>query len=286
MLSTLQALPRRETSRLFPERALPLRAMLGSIGHSRVTDHSYDWHGLRRGRAEFTLFQYTLSGTGRLRAGSREYEVGPGQALLLHFPDDNRYWLPETSPAWEFIYVCLYGREILRLWPQIELNLGPLPTLAPESAAVACAARIVDSALRGGITHAFAASSLAYELTMALAAEARRTDAARPTRPAIEKARRYAENHLARPLTVNDLARESGLSRFHFSRLFTEHTGLAPAAWLIEQRVKEVARLLRSTKLPLKAIAAQCGFPNPNYLGRVFRQHTGIPPAAYRRSGA
>lgn len=286
MLSTLQALPRRETSRLFPERALPLRAMLGSIGHSRVTSTTYDWHGLRRGRAEFTLFQYTLAGSGRLRAGGREYEVGPGQAILLHFPDDNRYWLPESSPAWEFIYVCLYGREILRLWPQIEANLGALAPLAPDSAAVTCAAKIIDTALRGGITHAFAASALAYELTMTLGAEARRTDPARPARPAIEKARRFAETHLARPLTVNDLARESGLSRFHFSRLFTEHTGLAPAAWLVEQRVKEVARLLRSTKLPLKAIATQCGFPNANYLGRVFRQHAGIPPAAYRRSGA
>lgn len=286
MLNTLQTLPRRETSRLFPERALPLRAMLGSIGHSRISDHGYDWHGLRRGRAEFALFQYTLAGAGRLRAGGREYEIGPGQAMLLHFPDDNRYWLPETSPTWEFIYVCLYGREILRLWPHIEANLGALAPLAPDSAAVSCAAKIVETALHGGIAHAFAASALAYELTMTLAVEARRTDPARPRRPAIEKARRYAESHLARPLTVNDLARESGLSRFHFSRLFTEHTGLSPAAWLIEQRVKEVARLLRSTKLPLKAIATQCGFPNPNYLGRVFRQHTGLPPAAYRRSGA
>jgi AraC family transcriptional regulator len=260
--------------------------MLGSIGHSRVTQPGYDWHGLRRGRAEFALFQYTLAGRGRLRVGAHDWEIGPGQAMLLHFPDDNRYWLPEGSPAWEFVYICLHGREVMRLWQQIETNLGALAVFAPDSVAVACAARIVERALQGTVTNAFAASALAYELTMALAAEKRRTDPTLVVRPVIEKARRFGEAHLNRPLTVNDLAREAGLSRYHFSRLFTQHTGLAPAAWLIEQRVKEAARLLRSTKLPLKSIAAQCGFPNPNYLGRVFRQHTGVPPAAYRRSGA
>jgi AraC-like DNA-binding protein len=286
VLSTLQTLPYGETSLLFPERALPLRAMLGSIGHAREATPGYDWHGLRRGRAEFALLQYTLAGRGRLRVQAREFDVGPGHAMLLHFPDDNRYWLPEDSGGWEFFYVCLHGREILRLWQSIETRLGPLANLAPDSPAVACAARIVGRALRREVTDAFTASGLAYELVMALAAEARHTHPAQILRPGLDKARRFAASHLARPLTVDDLAHEAGLSRYHFSRLFAQHTGLAPAAWLIEQRVKEAARLLRSTKLPLKHIATQCGFPNANYLGRVFRRHTGVPPAAYRRSGA
>jgi AraC-like DNA-binding protein len=279
-------LPRGETSLLFPERALPLRAMLGSIGHARETRPTYDWHGLRRGRAEFVLFQYTLAGRGRLRAAGHEFEVKPGQAMLLHFPDDNRYWLPAESDGWEFLYVCLHGREVLRLWPPIESRLGPLAAFSPDSPAVGCASKIVADALAKRIPDAFAASARAYELVMLLAAEARHAQPAEAARPGIERARRYAEERLSRALSVDELAREAGLSRHHFSRLFARQHGLAPTAWLIEQRVKEAARLLRSTKLPLKAIAAQCGFPNANYLGRVFRRHTGVPPAAYRRSGA
>ena len=260
--------------------------MLGSIGCSLEQKPTYDWHGLRRGRAEFALFQYTVAGRGRLRVNGREFDVGPGQAMLLHFPEDNRYWLPSDSDGWEFFYVCLHGREVMRLWPQVESRLGPMTNLAADSAVVRSASQIVRDALAGKIPQAFAASARAYELIMLLAAEARHTHPVQPLRPVIEKARRYAEAHLNRALTVDDLAHEAGLSRHHFSRLFARHNGLAPAAWLIEQRVKEAARLLRGTKLPLKAIATQCGFPNPNYLGRVFRRHTGIPPAAYRRSGA
>lgn len=260
--------------------------MLGSVGHSRRTDHNYNWHGLKRGRTEFSLLQYTLSGHGRLRVGTRHYEVRAGDAMLLHFPDDNQYWLPAESASWQFLYVCLHGREVARLWRSIETRLGCLTRFAPDAPAIACTRRIITGALAGRINNAFIASTLAYELIMDLAMEARNSRTSLQAQPALERARAYAEQHLHEPLSVETLARHAGFSRFHFSRLFAAHTGLSPANWLIEHRVKEAARLLRGTRLPLKEIATRCGFPNANYLSRVFRRHSGIPPATYRRSGA
>lgn len=260
--------------------------MLGSVGHTRTSDADYHWNGRRRGSAEFSLFQYTLAGRGQLRAGNLDYCVKPGTAMLLHFPDDNQYWLPADANEWEFIYVCLHGREVSRLWRNIEHSLGPLARLPPEHQTVQCAEKIVRAALANRITDAFTASALAYELIMALSGEARQPRTHSPARAALEQVSHYAEQHLATPLTVAELAQRAGMSRYHFTRLFTIHTGLPPAAWLSEQRIKEAARLLRLTTVPLKEIAARCGFPNANYLSRVFRKHTGIPPAAYRRSGA
>ncbi len=271
----------------FPDRTLPLRAMIGSVGHTAIVrDPSYNWNGRKRGRAEFSLFQYTLKGRGQLRVGNRDYAVNPGDAMLLHFPDDNQYWLPSDSHDWQFIYVCLHGREVSRLWRNIEHSIGPLVDLPPSQPSVICAAKIVSEALSGKISDAFTASALAYELMMTLSTEAGQPRTGSQTRPLLEQARHYAEQHLSHPLTVDDLAQQAGMSRYHFTRLFTEHTGLPPAAWLREQRIKEAARLLRLTTIPLKEIATRCGFPNANYLSRVFRKHTGIPPATYRRSGA
>jgi len=259
--------------------------MLGSVGHECVRDPAYNWHGLKRGRAEFALFQYTLAGTGRLRTGAREQIVRPGTAMLLHFPDDNQYWLPADSAGWEFIYVCLHGREVARLWRSIETRLGALVEFSLTDAPVTCARRIVTEALADNLTNAFVASALAYELTMHLAAAAR-TAPAGAHAAALQRACDHAEQNQHLPLTVDTMARQAGFSRYHFTRLFTAHTGLSPAAWLVEQRVREAARLLRGTSLPLKEIADRCGFPDANYLSRVFRRHSGMPPGAYRRSGA
>lgn len=285
MLKNLQRLPRGERLAYLDRRVLPLHAMLGSAGHVRETDLAYDWDGLKRGRQEFALFQYTLAGEGRLRIAGAEHAMTPGTAMLLHFPAENRYWLPATSGHWEFIYLCLYGREIMRLWPGVIHAHGAFTRLAADAPPVLQAAAIVRRTLRGEIDSAFDRSALAYDWIMRMLALTPVPERVNPHLAALERARRHAEAHFAAPLGVDDLARVAGFSRYHFTRLFTAHAGLSPAAWLVDRRVKEAARLLRESRLPLKEIATRCGFRDPAFFGKTFARRTGQPPGAYRRSG-
>lgn len=285
MLKRFARLPLGERITYFDKRPLPLHAMLGSVGHARETEQRYDWDGLKRGRQEFVLFQYTISGAGRMRVRGDEREVGPGTAMLLHFPADNRYWLPASSPHWEFLYLCLHGREVMRLWPQLEKGHGVLAALASDSEPVTQAAAIIGASLRGELGSPFSVSALAYRWLMAMHDAAPQRGARSPHADALERARRFADDHFVEPLGVDDLAKIAGFSRFHFTRLFTAHTGSSPTAWLVELRVKEAARLLRETRLPLKEVAARSGFKDAGYLGKVFLARTGQPPGSYRRSG-
>lgn len=287
MLKTLAKLPLGERITYFDTRVLPLHAMLGSVGHARETSPRYDWDGVKRGRQEFVLFQYTISGEGRLRVGGEEHAVRPGEAMLLHFPAENRYWLPSATDGshWQFIYLCLHGREVMRLWPGAEKGHGVLARLAADSAPVTLATEIVRDALAGKVDTPFAGSALAYEWLMTLLAAVPPRERPSPHAAALERARRHAEVHFAEPLGVDDLAKVAGFSRFHFTRLFTAHVGTSPTAWLVELRVKEAARLLRETRLSLKEIAVRCGFKDAGYLGKVFLARTGQPPGSYRRSG-
>ncbi|HEV8245247.1 MAG TPA: AraC family ligand binding domain-containing protein, partial [Polyangiaceae bacterium] len=93
-------------------RIVPLHAMITSTGYVRQTSPSYDWHGIKRGSAEFVLLQHTLSGAGRLEFEGKTFEVLPGMTMLLHFPHDNRYFLP-PGQQWEFFYLCLKGQEVV-----------------------------------------------------------------------------------------------------------------------------------------------------------------------------
>ncbi len=262
-----------------------LPALVDSVGHERRTTADYDFHGLKRGGRELALFQYTIRGAGRLRSGGREWTVRPGEALLLHWPHDHRYWLP-AGGEWEFIHLCLRGPELLRLWREVEARHGLCAALEPDSPPVRIAAAAVRSGLAGEFTSAYAASARAYELVMALlAARPKAAGGATPHTAALARARAHAERDLSAPLGVTDLARAAGLSRFHFSRLFAAETGQAPAAWLATRRVQAAAQWLRGSELPLKEIAQRCGFRDVHAFGRVFRRHTGLPPARYRRSG-
>jgi AraC-like DNA-binding protein len=87
-----------------------------------------------------------------------------------------------------------------------------------------------------------------------------------------------------RPLDVDEVAAERGMSRSHFSHHFRARTGLSPARYMMEVRVQEAARALLAMPTPIKQIATAWGFANPTHFGKVFRRFQHVSPAAYRRS--
>ncbi len=98
--------------------------------------------------------------------------------------------------------------------------------------------------------------------------------------------RRYLQNHLAEPLSLDDLAKVAGMTKYHFVRTFRELTGLPPMAYLRRLRVSAAATLLLNTALPLKAIAPQVGLGDEYHLSRVFRKENGLAPSQFRRERA
>lgn len=98
----------------------------------------------------------------------------------------------------------------------------------------------------------------------------------------LNRALEYINDHLDQNLKLVDLAREVGMSRYYFSRLFKKSMGVAPHQYAIKQRIKKAKGLLRQTNTPIAMIARQCGFTNPSHLSKYFRQLTGVTPKAFR----
>ncbi len=88
---------------------------------------------------------------------------------------------------------------------------------------------------------------------------------------------------LCRPVGVEEIARDRGMSRSAFSHHFHALTGLTPARFMTEVRIQEAAHLLTTTRLPLADVARDCGFADSNHFGKVFRRFRAQTPGAYRR---
>ena len=93
----------------------------------------------------------------------------------------------------------------------------------------------------------------------------------------------YVAEHISATITPADLARQVGLSPDYFSRLFKRSFGLAPRAWLVQERLRQAATLLVETSLNVGEIARDCGYRDLNLFSRLFRQHYGCSPRAFRR---
>lgn len=283
----LQTRRMRERSRaiLHPKEGVALHAMLLSAGVETAPSEGYDWHGLKRGSKEFALFQYTLSGEGRLRYHGRDFSLLPGSALLLHMPDDHRYYLPPNG-HWRFFYLLLNGSELVRLWRLLVERVGPVVVMGSESPALQAAASLCRDTLRKENNSRWDNSARAYEITMRLmeelAAWQRKANSSRPQE--IQRAIDHAAHTDLGELSVDGLAAAAGYSRYHFTRVFTEHEGMSPGRYLQHQRLRLSVRLLQTTSHPIKSIAAECGFSDANYFCRAFHKAYGVTPGLFRRS--
>lgn len=85
------------------------------------------------------------------------------------------------------------------------------------------------------------------------------------------------------PITLADLACESGLSRFQVVRGFARATGLTPHAYLIQRRIDIVRRSI-AAGMPLAEAAIAGGFVDQSHMTRVFVRKYGFSPGAYARA--
>ena len=81
-------------------------------------------------------------------------------------------------------------------------------------------------------------------------------------------------------LSIDELAREAGLSPGHFARAFKHSVGRAPHQYLMMLRLERARRLLEAPESVLSAIALEAGFADQAHFTRAFKRQYGITPGA------
>jgi AraC-like DNA-binding protein len=96
----------------------------------------------------------------------------------------------------------------------------------------------------------------------------------------------YMREHVADPISVEDVAGKVGLSRAHFFSLFRDQLNTTPQVFWSAVRVEEVVRRLVLREEPLTSVALELGFSSPGNFSRFFKEHMGVSPSKFRRVAA
>ncbi|MFD9698341.1 GlxA family transcriptional regulator [Lentzea sp. NPDC059081] len=94
----------------------------------------------------------------------------------------------------------------------------------------------------------------------------------------------WVSARLDQMITVEDLARQAGMSSRHLARLFKAVTGTTPLQWLHSQRIRRAQELLEMTDDSVDRIAESSGMGTATTLRRHFHRAVGVPPDTYRRT--
>jgi len=83
--------------------------------------------------------------------------------------------------------------------------------------------------------------------------------------------------------SIDELARQVGVSRSHFDREFTRQVGQAPKQFLIHCKMIEAQRYLESSQMRVGEIAEALGYRDIYFFSRQFKQCCGLSPISYRK---
>lgn len=100
----------------------------------------------------------------------------------------------------------------------------------------------------------------------------------------IRNALRLVQDRLGEALEIDDVAREVGLSRPHFFKLFREQVGVTPNIYLNALRMERAIERLAATSEAVSDIGLDLGFSSQASFSRFFIANGVVAPSAYRRS--
>ncbi len=89
-----------------------------------------------------------------------------------------------------------------------------------------------------------------------------------------------------RSWTVDELAREAGMSRSAFFDRFTRTVGLRPMEYLIAWRMALAKDFLRGGDMTTDEVARRVGYGSASTFSTAFSRHVGLPPGRFARAGA
>ncbi len=220
----------------------------------------------------FLELYWCVSGNGVFEHNGKVSTLYPGE-VCCYFPGEFHNIHAETD-KWDYYWLTLDGPEIPELIRHFQLQKEPWK-------AGKCPVELFEKLLRSlsfsNVHGMHRASLYAYEI-LSLAANG----AFQAPDTQVEQLIEEIENNFHQPnFSICTTAKKLGIHRSTLYRLFMANTGLSPQNYLVEYRLKE-AMIRIIAGVPVKTVAFECGFADPNYFTRLFHKKYGMTPTEYR----
>lgn len=98
-----------------------------------------------------------------------------------------------------------------------------------------------------------------------------------------EVAKEYINKHFASRITLDELAANCYVSKWHLTRLFKQHSGSSPFEYINAKRLELAKKLLRETDYSITKIAYESGFNSSSYFSQIFKKAFNTSPENYRK---
>ncbi len=242
-------------------------------------------HWRERSNLAEGILIYCTEGKGWYLQNEKKWEVLPGDLLYCPPLSRHRYWA-DTEHPWTIFWMHLSGD----LLPQYENLLGlakrgPVRRIGLHNDIIADFNRltITHPFTSIGDSEFFCIQANAFSILGRIAALPQNIAEIGAAYAPIQKAISLMNASLHQSFDLPGFAREAGFSKRHFTRQFRRITGLSPADWFIQQKIRRACSLLSLPQVKIKEVANRLGYMDALYFSRVFKRIVGLSPVTYHR---
>jgi len=232
------------------------------------------------------LFQYTLDGYGIYECNGKRYKISKGNAFFISIPENSRYYYMPTEDNsklnWMFFYVHCTGPAVAPFYRRIHELTGPVIDLGPDNVLTSIFYNFYNSLYKQKQVDHYMACEWLYHFLVTLLRSVESPLSGKKSSH-VAHAVEWIKKNYSKPVNLEEMCSEIGVSYPHVARLFYDEKGITPIQFLTQIRLEKSKELLLNTNLPINIIAAQCGFSTANYFTKVFKKAMYITPSTYRQ---
>ncbi len=228
---------------------------------------------------EYYLFHLVIDGQGTFKINDRVFDVTANQAFFVR-PEELHTYVADEQKPWHYAWLGFKGskaRELVARAVESGKNVFDLPA--------SFAMELEQIILTTGDKNALILrlTAFLYQLLSELYSQNPARAVLPVRRDVAIGAIKFIENNYFRPLDMSELADELGMSRSHFTTVFTAAVGEPPYAYLTRYRISKAQELLRNTDLAVTEIGYAVGFSSIERFSQMFKKYVGCSPLNYAK---
>jgi len=261
--------------------AMNLPFYLESCGHFYACDEYFT----EREKLKSYLLIYTKSGMGKIFYENKEITATENTVLLIDCLK-YQYYKTESKACWDFKWIHLNGIAMGYYYKLINedniqlINIGSNPEIDEIFTKIQLTAEKRSS--NADLKFSEYLTSLLTEIILSKKRNYREHKYINHKSEILDAVETIKKNYSSK-ISIADLAEQSHLSKYYFSRIFKEFTGQGPYEFLIFCRINESKNLLLGTENSVAEISLKCGFDDTSNFIRYFKKFTGSTPGVFRK---
>jgi AraC-like DNA-binding protein len=244
--------------------------LLGGMDHRVERDH-FPGHELI----------WCLTGKGWAQLQGRVHAVAPGDLVWIDCAKPHAHGADSGDP-WEVYWLRIEGPRLGALSQMLGTNSQPVFTGCPPETSTVYPEVFQRMQHPTPESPALIHAAVARLVAAAFCARAGRGENLNAAPPVLHKPLEWMRLFYFQPMRVEYLAKMSGLSPSHFTRLFKKTFGTSPIDWLRRERISQAKRRLVESTETIKQIAEQVGYSDRFFFSKDFKRYTGTNPGEFR----